>query len=253
MIKRTLLLLSILCLCLQGFAQQFWLIEPKNTIKWNVPALAAHNFSLQYERVLNEKTSLALGLNLMPGGRVPLAQSIRSYYLGEASNKNVDAAEDFASKGELSGWSVTPEFRYYFGKHSHQGFYLVPYLRYAQYTFKWDYTFDDEGVQRPTDFTGKLSVAGGGLMAGYQWHFGKIVLDYWILGLSYNANSLSLEARTDLRDKTDADKKDLKHDIEDLKVNGRGLKATVTNHGATARGNAGLPGIRMGLCIGYRF
>lgn len=243
----------MLCWFAHAGAQQFWLTHPQNAIKWNVPALAAHNISLQYERALNSKMSVALGLNLMPGGSVPLAQSIRDYYVGEASNKNTEAANDFARNAELSGWSITPEFRYYFGKKEQQGIYLAPYARFAQYTFKWNHTFDDNDVRRPTDITGKLTVAGGGLMVGHQWHFNKLLLDWWILGLSYNLNSLHVNAKTDLSDKTEKEKRDLKRDIEDITVNGRGMNATVTDRGATGRGSMGLPGIRVGLSVGYRF
>lgn len=251
--KRTSLLIGMLCLSAYAQAQQYWLIEPKNEIKWNVPALATHSVSLQYERALGEKTALALGLTLMPAGKVPLAETIRDYYLSDASNQNTDAANDFAKNAELSGWAITPEFRFYTGKKPHQGFYLAPYLRYARYSFDWNYTFMDQDKPRPSEISGILSVAGGGLMIGHKWHFNKILMDWWILGLSYNSNHLNLDARSDLSDLNKEQQQEQEGYVEDISVNGHRLEATLNSKGGNARGGMPLPGIRMGLCFGLRF
>jgi len=228
---------------------------PQNIIKLNLVALGAKNISLQYERALTPKVSLALGLGLMPSGHVPLSRTIRDYYLDAAVDKDENAVDNFVSDARLSGWSVTPEFRYYFGKRPQTGFYLAPYLRYSRYSLKWDYTFEDKVAERerPTDLTGTLTMFGGGLMAGAQWHFNKISLDWWILGLAYNSNALHLTARTNLSDKSAEDKQQLQEDIEGTTINGHHLNATVSNSGVSGRGNVGLPALRFGLCIGYRF
>lgn len=253
LMKRTFLLLGTLCLSLYAQAQQYWLIQPKNTIKWNVAALTTHTFSLQYERTLSERTSLAIGINGTPAGKVPLAEAIRDRYLQEASQKNEAAAEDFARNAELSGWSVTPEFRFYTGKKPHQGFYLAPYARFAQYQFQWRYTFLDQEVPRPSTVNGSLQVLGAGLLAGYQWQFDQVTLDWWILGVGYHRNTLSLEAATDLQDLTTAQLKELETYVEDVSVKGHHLQTTVHAKGATGKGSMQLPGLRMGVCVGFRF
>lgn len=251
--KYTCLLFGMLCLSAYAQAQQFWLIEPKNSVKWNVAALTTHTLSLQYERALSDRGSLSLGINLMPSGKVPLAEVIRDRYLSEASHKNEAAAEDFARNAELSGWSVTPEFRFYLGKKPHQGLYLAPYVRYARYSFNWNYTFLDQDIPRPAAVTGSLSVAGGGLMVGHQWHFDKVVLDWWILGVGYNHNTINIAANANLNDLNPEQHKELERYVEDVSVNGHHLSASVHHQGASGKGSIQMPGLRMGLCIGFRF
>ena len=132
----------------------------KNVFKTNLlsPLLGSYNFF--YERVLSPKTSIQLG-----GGFT-----------------NIDI-----SGTKLSGFRITPEFRFYPTGTSPKGFYLAPFANYQNLSL----TVTDA----LTNFEGKatLTTIGGGLDIGYQWIFGDVVtLDLYI-GPSFNSGEIEVE------------------------------------------------------------
>lgn len=230
---------------------------PKNNIKLNLMALTATNISLQYERALGFKTSVALGVGFMPAHRLPYTRYVKDQFLeyGTASQQAKDATNDFLDEARISGFSVTPEFRYYFGKRPQSGFYIAPFLRYASYSLDWDYVFKDEdkGTLYPTTLNGTLSLLGGGVMVGAQWYYKKISIDWWILGGSYNKTTLTLDAKVNLSNMDAEDRAELNDQIRDVTVKGKYFDATIKDSGVNGKGSVGLPALRLGLCIGFRF
>jgi len=64
--KNTVTLLFSL-LCFSGFTQETTdFSEDKNMVKWNVLGLTSSTISLQYERLIAPKTSIAANINIMP-------------------------------------------------------------------------------------------------------------------------------------------------------------------------------------------
>lgn len=248
-------LFSLCCFSLQ--AQQATDAAPKNNIKLNLLGLAATNISLQYERALTPRSSVALGLGLMPRHTLPYTRYVDDAFLGYewASKETRAALDDFLDHARISGFSITPEYRYYFGKKPQQGFYVAPFLRYSSYNLDWDYVFidEDKGKLYPTTMKGTLSLFGGGLMVGAQWYVKRVSIDWWILGGSYNKNTLTLDADVDISNMDAEDRADLNDQIRDVTVKGKYFNATVRDNGVNGKGSVGLPALRAGLCIGYRF
>lgn len=226
----------------------------KNNIKLNVYSLPMKNLSLQYERGLGTRTSVALGVRFQPKGALPFQNTLKNI-IKEEPEDSENAGLDFVKNAKMGNWAITPEFRFYLGKKPHNGFYFAPFLRVGGYSLDWMYKFTaEDGTITDIDLKGKMSTFGGGLMIGSQWHIGKhILIDWWILGPMYNSSKLTLDGNTDLSSLSYADQQELQKSLQDISFPGGSVNASVNDDGVKATGNFGIPGIRTGLCIGYTF
>jgi len=226
----------------------------KNIVKLNFFALPLRNFSLQYERGLNENISVSMGVSLLPKGSMPFQNAIENTMDIEKGD-TADAGLDFVRNAKISSWAITPEFRYYFGKKPLNGFYIAPFVRFSGYNIDWNYKYErDNGGEKPVNLKGKSNGIAGGILFGAQWHMGKhLVLDWWILGPQYGSYNFTLEASGDFSDLTPDEKADLEDIIEDIGFSGNKFEATVTNTSVKAENKIGLPGLRTGLCLGFTF
>lgn len=68
---------------------------------------------------------------------------------------------DFES-ATLSGYGISPEYMHYFGDKAPKGFYVSPYVRYQKYKYQ---------EASCTEFS---TLFAGGVVAGYQWVFGRV-------------------------------------------------------------------------------
>ena len=127
----------------------------KNVFKVNLlsPIVGSYNFF--YERALGSKTSIQLG-----GGFVNLTSSGTG----------------------LTGFSVTPEFRFYPSGNSPKGFYLAPFGRYNSLSLTVTGNAGTEGKAT-------LTSIGAGLSIGNHWIFGDIVSLDLFAGPVFNASS----------------------------------------------------------------
>lgn len=227
-----------------------------NHVKINVMALGVKNFSLQYERGLGSKTSVALGVRLQPKGALPFQSTFKRLMESsdDAAGEN-NAGADFANNAKMGNWAITPEFRYYLGKKPHSGFYFAPFIRIASYSLDWVYQYHEStGSSIDVDLKGKMTTFGGGLLLGTKWNLGKnITLDWWIIGPSISSAKVSLESNTDLSSLSQADRDELNQSLQDIKFPGGSITSEVRADGVTAKGNFVIPGLRTGICIGYTF
>jgi len=183
-----------------------------NFIKTNLTSILLKNYSLQYERVLNRKISVALQYRMMPTTGIPFKSSILKI-VGDNDPDTKKIIEDF----RMSNYAITPEVRFYVGKKGYgHGFYIAPFYRYASYTsndFNVFYT-DDTDNEQSIKMSGKLTSNTGGILFGVQRFFGKrVVFDLWLLGPHYGSGSgnfsgtsstqLSQNEQNDLRGKLD--------------------------------------------------
>lgn len=255
--KKIILSAALILSCGAAMAQAAADALPANNIKLNLLGLAATNISLQYERALNPKTSVALGLGFMPKHTLPFTGYVKDAFLeeGSASKDTRDAVNDFLDRAQINGFSITPEFRYYLGKKPQNGFYLAPFIRYSSYSLNWDYVFvdSDKGKAYPGVLSGKMNLFGGGLMVGAQWYVKNFSIDWWIIGASYNRYKVNLDVDVDLSNLDAEDREELYGNIRDVTVKGKYFDAEIRDNGVTAKGSVGLPALRTGLCIGYRF
>ncbi|MGK7390664.1 MAG: DUF3575 domain-containing protein [Candidatus Cyclobacteriaceae bacterium M2_1C_046] len=73
----------------------------------------------------------------------------------------------------LSGYGISPEYMHYFGDKAPAGFYVSPYVRYQKYKYQ-----EASCVEYSTTFA-------GGVVAGYQWVFGRFFSLEMFLGPYY--------------------------------------------------------------------
>jgi hypothetical protein len=146
-------------------------------IKMNLSQLAFRNLSFQGEFAFHPKISVAIGFSRLLERDLPGA-----FY---------DEMEYF-SWPSFGGYAVTPELRFYPGgsetKPAPNGFYIAPYLRYANYHVTQTITYQEKPGSQVYTGEVKSTYGGfnGGLMIGYQWiiaeHFS---IDLWIIGFGY--------------------------------------------------------------------
>lgn len=221
----------------------------KNNVKLNLFALPLTNFSLQYERGLNENMSVCMGIRFQPKTGLPFKSSISSA-IGDDT-----AANDFVNNTRMSSWAITPEFRYYFGKKPLNGFYVAPYLRIGGNSMTWNYAFDmDNGSVKDVAFTGNMNSVFGGLLLGAQWHVGSsFLIDWWIMGPAYGSINVNLKATGDFSDLSNDDKNNLEESLNSIGYNGHKVESEITNDHVSAKVKLPMVGLRTGLCIGYTF
>ena len=216
--------------------------NPKNVVKLNLFALAFTNFSLQYERVFNEKTSGALGFSVMPSRNLPSSLS----------------SDPILAKTTLSDWSITPEFRWYPGtkKGAPHGFYLAPYLRYSSTSILMPFDFTEtSGAITTYKIDANYSGFGGGVMLGAQWLINeKFSIDWWILGGHYGSGSASVAMKADFSALSATDRAKLETDLNGIAIPVGTIKSTISNSEAKIDISS-LPyfGVRSGLTIGWAF
>ena len=226
-----------------------------NVAKINLLALPFRNFSLQYERMVSRKISVAVGVRMIPKGKFPLLNAFESY---------IDDEETFNELQNLmiSNQAITIEPRFYFGRHDGpRGFYIAPYARYSSYGLGFDqfeYTVEIEHEDGSyTEETNHMALDGringftGGVLLGCQWRIARwVYLDWWILGPAYGtakgklsgAASLTPEAQAVLRD-----------ELESMEIPMVETEAHVDANGARLDMNGPWAGIRAGLAVGVRF
>ena len=223
--------------------------QKKNIIKINLTALAFKNFSFQYERVIARKTSVALGVGLMPKSKLPFADKIQEDY---GDNEDVMRAVD---QTRLSNFTITPEVRFYLGKQAPTGFYIAPFLRYAHSSFEGPYTFTPSDQQLHTaNLKGTINSIGGGLLLGSQWNLSKTVsLDWWIAGPIIGSTKGTLSG-TDPQGIPAQDRPGIKADIDDFDPPGLDFTGTVGANQIDVDIDGTYYGLRaFGIFLGIKF
>jgi hypothetical protein len=219
---------------------------PKSNVKLNLYSLIQKTVSLQYEYILGAKTSVALGLRFQPNKNIPGA------LLSDPSS-TVTAGEFTSAK--YGGYAITPEFRYYLSKQAGKGFYLAPFARYEAFTMKSNVYLKDGDPLSITGFNGKLGGMGFGLLAGAQFSLSdRISIDWWIAGPYIKAHKLSLSATSADFGLTQTDLDDFNNSFSTVdNVILSGFTGTATNQKIEISAKSQFPGIRTGLCVGFRF
>ncbi|WP_205504281.1 DUF3575 domain-containing protein [Rufibacter psychrotolerans] len=133
-----------------------------NLVKLNLvtPLLATGSF--YYERVINDSRSAQLGVF-------------------------------FTKFDELSGYGVTPEYRFYLSETpAPNGFYVAPFLSFMRFTVEGDEEYFD-GYNSYSSYKGSMTNFGGGLVAGRQWIFKDRVSFDIFVGPEYTGGSVKVE------------------------------------------------------------
>jgi hypothetical protein len=220
-----------------------------NLVKINLAALPASTFSVQYERAVAEKISVALGLRLMPESGLPLKSFIKNLI-------DDDEAWGHFENLKISNFALTPEVRFYMGQSVFRGFYIAPFARYANYNAKMSFDFEYEHpitgtVEDTMPLDGKISTLTGGVMFGAQWKLSKLVyLDWWILGPHYGTSSGDITGHKSLSSEEQTGLREALSDLDDLPFV-KGYEVSSTGAQVDIKGPWG--GVRAGVALGFRF
>lgn len=219
--------------------------DKKNIVKINLPALLFKNISVQYERQIGKRTSVAANFHAIPFGELPFQSVFKD--IGNSSEVQY-------SQFKLGSFGVVPEFRYYVGrKGALHGFYIGPFINISNYKLNLPISYSNN--TRTGIFDGTLNSVTGGLQLGAQFRLGKnVTLDWWILGPNYGSANGTLNLSTAL---SPSEQSDLRTQLENFK-NDAPLNTiqsyTVSSTGASVVAKGPWGGLRgLGLNLGIRF
>lgn len=224
----------------------------RNILRLNFTGIALRSYSLGYERLLSRKISAGLVLSHMPSGKIPLLSSLENA---------IDDAMTYTHLQNLSitARSVTPEVRFYFGKHGGaRGFYAAPFARYSHYQLRFDsfgFTPDPEPPlpeNPPTiDLKGNITSLTGGLMFGAQWRlWRRAYLDWWIAGAGYGNAKGQLKGTAPLNDEA---QRALKQELDAMEIPFIKSETEVNANGARMSLKGPWGDFRAGISLGIGF
>ena len=245
--KKLLALVFLTSWALLGFAQNEDNIpvERKNVVKFLPVNIPFQSISFEYERMINAKNSVTLGIGL------PNQKSLIGKY-------GIDASSDLKA-AEIGTMHLRAAFRHYTGHNMlPKGFYIEPYLKYQKITGTANISgIDDQsGETYKGAFDLNLNTMNLGFQLGTQFLIAKrVTLDLYFLGLEAGFLSGNVNAISDQLSDANNVKDDLDKAIADL-PSFIGKKITVTQTGNKVNAKAGsipYPWIRGGISIGFAF
>ena len=156
-----------------------------NIVKINSLALAFNNISLVYESGILPRLSAGIGVGYKYAGDEPKLFTVNNSRVG-------------ADIGQINGFSITPEVRYYIKTCDPsllEGFYAGLYLRYTRYSS--DVKFGYEPENKPVEFYTSdvaLNEYGVGIQLGYQLMIKeRFSIDFLLFGPRYSSYHLGYE------------------------------------------------------------
>lgn len=226
-------------------------MPPFNLIKLNLTGVLLKNYSLQYERVLNKKISVALQYRLMPETGIPF-KSIVLKTVGDDDPDTKKIIEDF----RLSNFAITSEVRFYLGRKGYgRGFYIAPFYRYASYTSNDLNVFytGANNVEQSIKMSGKLTSNTGGILIGVQNELSKhLVFDISFFGPHYGGGKGNFEGATS-QPLTSDEQDNLRDQLEDIDIPLTDKTVNVNANGASLKLDGPWGGYRFAISLGIRF
>lgn len=221
------------------------IVVGKNLIKVNLPALALKNITVQYERAIAKKITVAGTFRYMPTGSIPL----KSTFIKLADDPEAERQINNLNVGNMA---FMPEIRFYLGKKgAFRGFYLGPFASIARYEADLIFEYDDNGTTETIPMSGKISTFTGGLMIGAQFKLSKsFYLDWWMLGPNYGSSNGNIAGQKTM---DASDQQSLRDELDALDIPLTKFTYTVNGNGATINFKGPWAGLRAGLCLGIRF
>ena len=242
--KNTVTLLFSL-LCFSGFAQETTdFSDDKNMVKWNILGLTSSTISLQYERLIAPKTSIAANINIMPKRSIPFFSTVEDIVKDKGA---IDILKDV----KMNAFSFTPEVRFYMGKEAMRGFYIAPFLRYDRFSvdIPVDYIYKEQ-IEYVT-INGNVDGFSGGLSFGAQWRLAsQWYLDVTFVGLSYGFASGELSGRRSLDAEEQAE---VRKAIDEVELPVVKYTYDVNDEGVDVRIKGPWANAKLAVAVGYRF
>jgi len=232
-------------LLLPMFASAQSLVGGKNIVRWNLSSLALRNYHFTYERSITKRFSLSLSYRTMPKGSVPFQSQLE---------KAIESDEINFGNFQMGNTAWTAAGRLYLGLGRMKGFYLEPYLRFANFDLTAPVKYTASGVTKEANFIGKVKSTSPGLMIGWQFQLAtKLVLDLQILGGHYGHSNgdLNFASTTPL---TTQEQDALRQSLADVKADPFKFTYSVNAAGAQIKTDGPWAGIRgANIGIGFRF
>ncbi|MBE9586375.1 DUF3575 domain-containing protein [Mucilaginibacter sp. JRF] len=235
------------CLCLLSFASKAQTVDSDgdNFVKLNVSSLFLKTFSVQYERPVGQKISVAMNMSFRPTSAIPFKGTIKN--IGDNNNfsRQIDGLD-------IGHFVIAPEFRFYTGSQAGRGFYIAPYAQYTHQTAKLPFKYDYDGAEKVLPLSGSINSITGGLMFGAQFKLSKLVyLDWWILGATYGTASGKVDARAQLDEN---EQQAVRNELDAFNQNDFiKTEYTVDQNGAKMDVDGRWATVRLGLALGIRF
>ena len=221
-----------------------------NIVKINLPTLLLKSYSLQYERVLSRKISLAVQYRTMPETGVPFKSNILKL-MDDEDPDTKKIIEDF----RMSNYAITPEVRIYLSKKGYgRGFYLAPFYRYASFTSNdLNIFYGDDNEEQSIKMSGKLTSNTFGLAIGAQSALGKrFVLDWSMFGPHYGS-AKGVFSGTPSHPLNPDEQDDLRGQLEDIDIPLTDKTVDVNANGASLKLDGSWAGWRFTIALGFRF
>jgi len=144
-----------------------------NSVKVNVVASYFRNLSFFYERWLNDRWSLQLGVGYKITGRIPKVIGLESMVVASES-------------GGISGFSFAPEVRYHFRQcecDRRAGLYAGIYGKFTRLYGDLSFNYWDGSRYIDVGGAGNMNEFGFGFQLGYQFTFKKhFLVDLFFMG-----------------------------------------------------------------------
>lgn len=235
--KHTFLLLIFAAFTISAFAQE-------NVVKVGLPNMIYGDFQLGYERVITEGQTMSLKVGYFnPSTTIFDVDDIAAMITDEYTADNM--------KG---GWQTSIDYRFYVNKNEFNGFYVAPYFRYVNTGLRCADTL--QGVIA-YDVDAKVNMFGIGAQLGFQWiikeHF-SIDFNIFGLGVDYYNPKFKYTRQDKALIDYDSVKKDVEASLSEAKYFAKRAKyENNDNKNLDVKIPLWLPGIRLGLTLGYAF
>ena len=214
----------------------------ENTIKTGLTDAVLGHFNLNYERVINEKQSLAIKVGYWKPTVSPLI------------TEDLLTPSAYTMQDEKGGILASMEYRFYMGRNkAPQGLYIAPYLRYINQAAMYTDEIDANLFNVDTH----LNTLGVGAQIGYQVIIGDaFTLDFFFFGAGVDHYNTKLvytlqqpQSGFDYSTITD----DVSAVFEDINYLHSRLKNKVNTDNLTTKLPFLFPGFRMGISMGVAF
>jgi len=242
--KRLIFIVSILFLFVSEVMAQ------NHIVKIGIPAILYGRANLNYEVVLNEKSTL----NLRAGIQFP-----RNFPIDANGFQTENPNDGFRFEtGKWTAYGFTPSYRIYFGKNNPapHGFYVSPYISYNRNAVDFDVRYDDgANLDIPANFKVGLSGIGGGIMIGNQWVINEsFVLDFNYFGIGYGIQNVSFKfSSSDPNVDYEQLKDELEAEVENTSNTGNINEIKTFDDGIRIGASGPSPQFKFSFSLGYMF
>ncbi len=246
--KKVMILMAFVMMVINTQAQE-------NVVKLGIGGVWYGGINLEYERVLTDKTSLLAEF----GFTTPkdFSESRLDSWSNRFGIQDAESSIDLTT-AKLNSFYLAAEYRFYVGQEVIKGFYVAPYLKYANYSASIDGTYDNNNqIDIDSDIEVGLSNVTIGAGIGYQIIINdQITVNWNIIGLGLGINRFKASfTSTDQSNVFGEWQEDVRKFLADLPFIGDNFDTESNNSTRTIDGSASYVSLpfRFGLSVGYMF